>query len=130
MNIKSLTPRFVLCFALVASPLAAEEDDQDGLSLMEEGALMFLEGLQHQIAPSLEDLGAQLGALTQGFGPALESFANEMGPALGALLEEVEDWSVYHPPEILPNGDIIMRRKDPDQTSPQPVPEAKEQTDL
>ena len=34
-----------------------------------------------------------------------------MGPALETLLEAVEDFSAYHPPEVLPNGDIILRKK-------------------
>jgi len=53
----------------------------------------------------------------------LRSFAQEMGPALGALLEQVEDWSIYEPPVILPNGDIIIRRKPeaPDIAPEEPV---------
>ncbi|SHK01321.1 hypothetical protein SAMN05444000_11723 [Shimia gijangensis] len=121
----SIAPRFVLCLALIASPVVAE-DSEDGLSLMEEGAMLFLRGLQKQVEPTLEDLGA----LAEEVGPALKSFADEMGPALGALLDEVEDWSAYHPPEILDNGDIIIRRKPPE-AAPDAAPEDdKEQIDL
>ncbi len=56
--------------------------------------------------------------------PNLRSFVREMGPALRDLMAEVEDWSAYHPPEILPNGDIIMRRREP--LDPDPVPEIEE----
>ena len=49
--------------------------------------------------------------------PALRNFISEMGPAFTDLLEEVEDWSVYEPPQKMPNGDIVIRRK------PDPAPE-------
>jgi len=49
--------------------------------------------------------------LTEQLEPALRGFVENMGPALGGLLEQVEDFSKYHPPEVLPNGDIILRRK-------------------
>lgn len=125
MDMKSvLTPtRLALCVALAVSPVFAEED-KDGLSLMEEGAMLFLKGLQWQVEPTLEDLGA----MAEEFGPALKSFTEEMGPALGSLLGEVEDWSAYHPPEILDNGDIVIRRKAPEEMPK--VEEEAEQTDL
>ena len=44
-------------------------------------------------------------------GPALEEFAKEMGPKLQTMLDSVDDWAFYEVPEILPNGDIIIRRK-------------------
>ncbi len=87
---------------LMASPAIAE-DDKNGLSRMERGAQLFMEGILKELEPALEGL--------EGFGPQMRSFLEEMGPALGALMEQVQDWSAYHPPEILPNGDIIMRRK-------------------
>ena len=104
--------RFVapaLCLAL-ALPVAAEEtapQDDPGLGLMERGARMFIEGLLSEMEPALKDLER----LAQELGPRFMLFADEMGPALADLLEQVEDWTAYHPPEILPNGDIIIRRK-------------------
>lgn len=81
-----------------------------GKSLMEEGMRLFLDGLREEMSPALRDL--------QGFaeemGPSMRSFMQEMGPALTELLDEVRDWTQYHPPEILPNGDIILRRKTPE----------------
>ncbi len=70
---------------------------------MERGAQMFLEGILREVEPALKDL--------EDLGPMLRGFVEEMGPALGELLGEIEDWSLYHPPEILRNGDIILRRK-------------------
>lgn len=45
----------------------------------------------------------------------MENLLTEMGPALNQLQDTIEDWSNYEPPEVLPNGDIIIRRK-PDTT--------------
>ncbi|GGH30573.1 hypothetical protein SAMN05444007_105154 [Cribrihabitans marinus] len=102
--------------ALIAAPAQAEEPE--GKSLMEQGAELFLEGLRQEMSPALEDLQD----LAREFGPAMAGFLQEMGPALAELADEVKDWSVYHPPEILPNGDIIIRRKVPEDR-PDPVPE-------
>ena len=105
--IRSMSLRLVIpiTLALAASPALAQDDDSR--SLMERGAELFMEGLRKEMAPTLDDLRG----MAEQFGPAMQSFLAEMGPALGDILEEVKDWSAYHPPEILPNGDIIMRRK-------------------
>lgn len=117
---KHRIPRFPLAAALAVSlvaPLPAPVSAQDvGRSLMERGAELFLEGLQQEMAPALDDLRG----LVDEFGPAMQGFVREMGPAFSQLLGEVQDWSRYHPPEILPNGDIIIRRK------PDPPDESRE----
>lgn len=94
---------------LICLPLSvqAQEEEDRGLSLMERGAQMFMEGIMKEMAPAIDGLEG----LADQMGPALRSFAKEMGPKLGEILDEVEDWSVYEAPEILPNGDIIIRRK-------------------
>lgn len=93
----SLVPAFVL----------AQDDADQGTSLMERGAQLFVEGLLREMEPALDELSG----LAEEIGPALKEFTNEMGPALAEIIEQVEDWSAYHPPEMLPNGDIIIRRK-------------------
>lgn len=54
------------------------------------------------------------------FGGLAESIA----PMLEGLNEKIGDLSQYEPPEVLPNGDIIIRRKAPlspeDPASPAP----------
>ena len=117
----------VLCLCLVTPAVAQEDaaplDEGDqGLSLMERGAQMLMEGLMREMEPTLGDLRG----LAEDFGPALRDFTAQMGPALQGLLEEVEDWSVYHPPEMLENGDIIIRRKAPKEDVPEePDPDAQ-----
>lgn len=108
--------------APLALPAAAQEAEADGRSLMERGAQMFWNGLRREMEPATDyfsDLAAQ-------FGPSMRSFWEEMGPALSGIVAEVEDWSVYHPPEKLPNGDIILRRKTPLDPAPE-APEGAEQ---
>ena len=39
----------------------------------------------------------------------------EMEPALEDLQGFVDNLNAYHPPEILPNGDILIRRKTPEE---------------
>ncbi len=109
-----------LTVLLLAPPLGAQETEPP--SLMERGAQLFFEGLMEEMAPALDELGA----LMEEAGPALQQFLAEMGPKLRGVLEEVEDWSAYEAPEVLPNGDIIIRRK-PD--APE-LPEAAPQIDL
>lgn len=99
--------RFVVITSLVLASPAWAQDADEAPSLMERGAQMFLEGLMAEVDPRLDELQD----LAREFGPAMRDFFAEMGPAFGELLSKVEDWSAYHPPEILPNGDIIMRRK-------------------
>jgi len=41
----------------------------------------------------------------------LQSWVNDLGPLLDALKDKIDDISNYDPPEVLPNGDIIIRRK-------------------
>jgi len=103
MGMKQLV---LMSMLAVATPALAEEQSE-GKSLMQQGAELFLRGLTEQMEPALEDFMA----LTEEMGPQVMEFFAEMGPALGDVLEQVEDWSAYEAPEILPNGDIIIRRK-------------------
>lgn len=100
-----------------------QRDSEDGLSLMERGARMFLEGMRGEMAPALEDLRDML--LTMG--PAMQEFLREMGPAMTELLGRIDNLAAYQMPELLPNGDIIIRRK-PD-AGPLPPP-ADEEIDI
>ncbi|WP_291728608.1 hypothetical protein [Leisingera sp. F5] len=98
--------------ALMSSPLTAQEagEEDTGPSLMERGAELFWEGLREEMAPALDDLQGMMAEI----GPSMAEFLSEMGPALAEIAREVEDWSAYELPEILPNGDIIIRKKPKD----------------
>ena len=97
----------VLFTCAVLAPAVHAEEAEEGMSLMERGAQMFLEGILKEMEPAI----GELQGMADDMGPALRNFAAEMGPKLSALLDEIEDWSVYEAPEVLPNGDIIIRRK-------------------
>ena len=95
--------RFCLSVAIVclsALPMQAEESNMDeGLSLLEQGARLFMKGLAEEMEPALRDLST-----------AVE-------PAIAELLGLIDDINAYEMPERLPNGDIIIRRK-PDHLLP------------
>jgi hypothetical protein len=95
---------------------------------MEQGLDLFWEGLREEMAPALEDLQG----LAETIGPSMQEFWAEMGPALAEIAGQVEDWSVYEMPEILPNGDIIIRRKpeEPEEAEPQPEDPPAGTTDI
>ena len=111
-------PRLALfataAFAAFAAPAAAQEGNADdpigeGLDLFQRGADLFLRGLMDEIAPQLEQLR-----------PRIEGLGEEIGPMIAGLLELIDEIDAYHPPERLPNGDIILRRKDPAERGPRP----------
>ena len=90
-------PALALLVALAAAPAAAEEageggtsDMDQGFSLLEEGTRLLLRGL-----------------------------LSEMEPALRELQGALENLDAYHPPEVLPNGDILIRRKEPLEAAPE-----------
>ncbi len=126
--IRLRTLMFAACVSIGASfAVSAEEapSQQDGPSLggrlMEEGARLFFKGLQQEMGPALDSM--------QGFmeevGPGMQAFLQEMGPKLGTVLSQVKDWSQYHAPEMLPNGDILMRKKTPSDGTDVPLEDSQ-----
>ena len=68
---------------LVASPaLGQEGTPETGRDLMGEALRLFMKGLMQEMEPAIDDLSGFL-----------------------------DNLDAYHPPEVLPNGDIIIRRK-------------------
>jgi hypothetical protein len=84
-----------LILALLPAPASAEGDVDQGLDLLQQGSKLLMQGLMAEIEPDLKAL------------------AEEMGPAMLQLQGMIGDLTQYHAPEILPNGDIILRRKVP-----------------
>ncbi|UWR42002.1 hypothetical protein K4F85_03625 [Phaeobacter inhibens] len=117
-RILALSGLLILPLTPSAQAENAPASEDEGSSLMQRGAELFWEGLRQEMAPAIDDLQA----LADDFGPSLQGFLSEMGPALAEIAGKVEDWSVYDRPEILPNGDIIIRRKP--EAAPDATPDA------
>jgi len=111
MDMKRTVLTFTAACFLALPALSQETQEEGGYSLMEEGARLFFKGIIQEMEPALEDLRG----LTEDIQPGLKDFMLEMGPALADLLGKIDDLSAYHMPEMLPNGDIIMRHKTPEE---------------
>ena len=107
-----LIPVFAL--SLMTSPVVAQvveappNDADEGFSLMEEGAKLLLRGLMQEMEPAIDDLAGMSGEISE----AMKLLGNEMGPALAEMLTRIDDMRNYDAPEMLPNGDIIIRRRE------------------
>lgn len=96
---------YPLALVLLAAPVpsSATEDPPDGdveegLDLLEEGAKLLFRGLRDDIEPSMRNTMEQM----------VEMMRDLNWNGLG-----IDDLDDYHPPEVLPNGDIIIRRRTP-----------------
>jgi hypothetical protein len=56
----------------------------------------------------------------------LERLTKPLVPMLRDLGKRMEELPNYYPPEVLPNGDIIIRRKPDPETPDAPKPEPKQ----
>ena len=92
MDIMKQIVTFAAAASFAALPVMAEEQGEmsEGLDLLSEGTKLLLRGLM-----------------------------SEMEPAFRELEEALDNLNAYHPPEILPNGDIIIRRRTPSEDAPQ-----------
>jgi len=100
-----------ILIALAAAPLRAEEvrpEPEIGASLVEQGARLILRGLMAEMEPALQDMAE-----------GMQGFAREAEPFLRELLRMTDDLRSYHPPVMLPNGDIIIRKKRPGEGGPE-----------
>jgi hypothetical protein len=71
-----------------------------------------------------EELRKGLEELSEGTQEFFESWVEELGPLLNSLRDKIDDLGEYEPPEVLPNGDIIIRRK------PKPKPPAEQKAPI
>ena len=97
---------FLACPAL-AETLPPDPGDQ-GISLMQQGAEMLLRHMMSKVDPGLEDMAQAL---------------KEAQPNLMKLMALIDDIKNYHAPEVLQNGDILIRRKTPAELQPKALPE-------
>lgn len=88
--------RWVFISVFIFTSSPVTAQETEGRDLMAEALRLFMKGLMSELEPSLEDL-------------------NDL----------FQDLNAYHPPEILPNGDIIIRRREP-----LPLPEEDGEVDL
>lgn len=80
----------IIVAAVLGAPVSAQQEGgeppaegfAEGLDLLGEGARLMLRGLQSELAPMLQALG-----------------------------EAIDDVNAYELPEVLENGDILIRRK-------------------
>ncbi len=123
MTLRYLILIATMLAALSAEPAAAQDapEEDEGRSLIEDGARLLFEGLRREMGPALEGLRDRAGEME----PALRDFVEQMGPALRDLMDKVGDLSAYHPPEVLPNGDVIIRRKTPQELQAEPLPDGE-----
>ena len=74
----------VLSLLLAIGAAPAFAEDARGRDLMADALRLFMKGLMAEMEPSID---------------GIEGFLNDL--------------NAYHPPEVLPNGDIIIRRREP-----------------
>lgn len=105
-------PVFALVLTLACVPPAVAEGDKgemsEGIDLLGRGAQLLFRGLMSEMEPALQEMGRKLSDLE----PMLRDLAGKIG--------SVAD---YEMPEVLPNGDIIIRRKQPLPAAPDPKAE-------
>lgn len=99
--------RFLAALTLAAPlaaplPAIAQAEETPPPSVMERGLRLFLDGLMSEMEPALRDL--------QGLAEDAAPFLEELQRNLGSVVEDID---AYEAPEILPNGDILIRRKTP-----------------
>lgn len=75
-----------------------------GSAILAIGLVLPGSGQAQDIRGELEDFG-------KGAGKLIERLLKELTPEFERLKDEIEALDRYDPPEILPNGDIIIRRK-------------------
>ena len=89
-----------------AAPAAAQERAEDGIGL---GQLLELfrdeaEGVLRNLMDEADESRKELERRLRDMEPRLRALTEDLAREFGGL------WQ-YHPPEVLPNGDIILRRR-------------------
>ncbi len=91
-------------FAASLSPAFAQTVEEEPKRFLEQWAEETMKGLMEEITPELESMMEDLG-------PELQGLFAQMVPRLQELTEKLGGLALYDLPEVLPNGDIIIRRK-------------------
>jgi len=95
--------RTIVLIIALSAPLSAraEDDAARGADLVEQGMKLLMQSFMTEMKPALEEIAPKL---------------QELAPQLEVLRDKILDFSAYELPEVLPNGDILIRKK-------QPIPE-------
>lgn len=91
--------------------------------------LAAMPALAQETAPEGPEPGAPE-PFSRGVDRFLRDLFTEMEPTLRELRGIIGKLDDYEAPEILPNGDIIMRRKEPNAPAPEETPREGEVIDL
>ncbi len=104
---KIYAPIFALF--LTGTPVFAEDNAEvsEGFDLMEKGVQLFMQGIFNELEPTMNEFQQLIDEAS----PQLKALLLEMGPSLVEALNKIDDFSYYEKPEVLPNGDIIIRRE-------------------
>lgn len=75
---------------------------------------------------------SEIAPLMEGLRGLMEGWAQEAMPLMEQLADKMSDLNAYEAPEVLPNGDIIIRRKPetPPDPNAEPQPNADGSIDL
>jgi hypothetical protein len=110
--------RSLIALCLLAAPAFAEDPptqpDADGFSLMEEGVKLLMRGMWAEMEPALDEMDK---ALTE-----MEPSLRDLGPKLLTLMSLIDDIANYDAPVMMPNGDILIRRRAPLVPPGAPIP--------
>ncbi|PJE30102.1 hypothetical protein PSM7751_03362 [Pseudooceanicola marinus] len=97
---------------------SATEEGGDNGALMREGLRLLMEGLSGGLDDTLDDMGEA----AEEAAPKIRDFVMRMGPAMADALSKVGDLANYEAPTVLPNGDILIKRRDDAPRYAPPVP--------
>ena len=100
---KPLVPTALAAMIAMApvTPVLAQE--AEGPTVLERGLRLFMEGLLEEMEPAMRDMED----LAEDAAPLLDRMRRDLAESL----EGFEGIGGYEAPEMLPNGDILIRRK-------------------
>lgn len=104
----ALTAALALCapaHAQDAPPAEPPGNFERGLEQLGEGARLLWQGLRDETDPALRDLMAEMG-------PAWSALRAEIDPLMEDLGDRLGELNAYERPVMLPNGDILIRRRE------------------
>jgi hypothetical protein len=109
VRMKATLWTFAVC-ALLAVPVQAQ--DEGARPDAQASTPQIFDLFERMLRGFLRDAQPHLRELERDF-TAIE-------PELQRLLQNLRDMTQYYPPEILPNGDILIRRREGGDTAPDP----------